>query len=96
MRSLCSLSSWEYKSYHVSLALADNDAIWYQRLRNGLTPKPHSSELKFKGLLPVFEVYGISVFISMSVFVVEKIFHSMYEKLKSYKVVNCLKAMNMK
>lgn len=59
--------------HHTRLAEFDNNAIWYYRLKNGLTPKPPTLSLKLKEMQRVFKFYAFAIFVSTLALVYEKL-----------------------
>lgn len=47
--------------HQMNQAYMDNDKIWYQRLRNGLTPKPPSLSLTMRDTLNIFKMYMLLI-----------------------------------
>lgn len=57
--------------YQIRLAFYDNDAIWYQRMAKGLTPKEQSLSLNLKDLATVFKLWAGSIAVCLLEFLIE-------------------------
>lgn len=67
--------------YHLDVAETDKRVIWYQRVRNGSTPKPPRLDLKLVELFPAFKLYGILISICVLSFTCEKLHWCLTKKI---------------
>lgn len=60
--------------YHLNRASADNDNVWYQRLKLGQTPKAHSMSLKLTECREMFKLLMFLVALCVVTFILELLF----------------------